>query len=147
MKLQRVVDCTQSGQHVDVPAVVGQPTNPITSDEYGVPWHHNDNACALCCPHDSAFAAAICCVSALCLPVWLSSCKDVQYREEAAIYLCDQPYAHVSGHRWLCVNPCLRMENYSRSARSLHLLQHCRGNERLVCNSPVLQFGLNGQPR
>merc|ERR1711977_72136 len=106
----RVIDRTQSSQPAEGHPIEMPATSP---DEYGVARHHNDSRCALCCPHDSSFAAAICCISMLPLPCWLGACTDVKYREEAAVYLCDQPYAHVSGHRWLCVNPCLRVETYS----------------------------------
>lgn len=109
----RVIDRTQA------PAV-GKPS----AEDYGVPQHHNSTACALCCPHDSIFATAVCCISALpvFLPCWVcASFRDVKYRDDAAVYLCDQPYAHVSGHRWLCVNPCLEVKTYPNMCTMVNL--------------------------
>merc|ERR1711977_342649 len=64
----RVIDRTQSSQPAEGHPIEMPATSP---DEYGVARHHNDSRCALCCPHDSSFAAAICCISMLPLPCWV----------------------------------------------------------------------------
>merc|ERR1711988_436874 len=91
---------------------------------FGVPPHHNENS--LCCPHSTYEEIACTALFALpcCLPCWCGACHRLSNREEAAFYsYSGQPYAHASAPQqmWLCVNPYLHMETYSKNLKMIDL--------------------------
>lgn len=79
----------------------------------------------LCCPRETWLQFATSCIMATpcCWVCWLQSCVTLHNREEAAFYHHGHPYAHASAPQqlWLCVNPCLDMQTYTKNNQMLNL--------------------------
>lgn len=99
------------------------PSHPVDDNLRTVPQHHNEDS--LCCLCGSPFQMAVTCGSFLCcFPLcWGKSLRRLTGRQEAAVYLCGQPYAHIGSteQQWLCINPFLDVLEYSKNFKMVNL--------------------------